>query len=99
MERSHLSGVKEFGDRLKALIFEQGYQTVEQFAHENAIPKGSLSKILNGKVDPKLSTLVKLATALGVSNSQLLDFHSRNQPALVMEKPNLPSRTKRKKTD
>ncbi len=97
MEPKDLNGLNEFGERLKGLIFEQGYQTVEQFAHENSIPKGSLSKILNGKVDPKLSTLERLAKALDISAGQLLDFKSR-QAMLVMEKPPASPRPKRKKS-
>ena len=49
----------------------KGYPTVELFAHEFNIPKSTMSRILNGKADPRLSTLVKIAESLNVNIADL----------------------------
>ena len=57
---------------LRRFILEGGYPSVERFAHENAIDKTTLSRILNGKREPRLSTLIKIAECL---NLTLNDFY------------------------
>lgn len=84
------------GQTIKRQITAKGYATVEVFAHENSIPKGTLSKILNGKVDVKVSTLFRIAHALGIAVPAL--FPSHNVPdSWVMERPASPYKTGRKK--
>ncbi len=41
------------------------YSTVEQFCWENDLNKATLSNFLNNKKDFRISTLVKIAKALG----------------------------------
>ena len=60
------------GERIKNLILAGGYESIELFAHENRIPKSTLSEILNGKNDPKLTTLAKICSGLEISLSELL---------------------------
>jgi transcriptional regulator with XRE-family HTH domain len=64
--------LKITGDRIKALVARRGYASVELFAHENRIAKSTLSEILNGKNDPKLTTLAKICSGLEISLSELL---------------------------
>jgi transcriptional regulator with XRE-family HTH domain len=59
------------GKNLRALIAKKGYRTIELFAHENDIDKGWLYRVINGKVDPSFSRVVKLAKALGVGLEKL----------------------------
>jgi transcriptional regulator with XRE-family HTH domain len=62
---------------LRRFILEGGYPSVERFAHENAIDKTTLSRILNGKREPRLSTLIKIAECL---NLTLNDFYLAGDP-------------------
>lgn len=70
-----LDPYQNLGQAIKRQIEAKGYPTVEGFAHEHAIPKGTLSKIVNGKVDAKYSTLLRIAQGLGISVSELLPAH------------------------
>lgn len=67
-----LDPLKAVGETIRRQIAVKGYPTVETFAHEHAIAKGTLSKILNGKVDVKVTTLFRIAQALGVGVPDLL---------------------------
>jgi transcriptional regulator with XRE-family HTH domain len=64
--------LKLTGERIKALVLRHGYNSIELFAHENRIPKSTLSELLNGKNDPKLSTLAKICAGLEIPLSELL---------------------------
>lgn len=65
--------LKRFGKRLKKLR-ESKDISLNMFAYENDIPKSSLSKIENGIIDFRFSTLLKIANALEVPLSELLDM-------------------------
>ena len=60
------------GERIKTRILAGGYDTVEQFAFENGISKSTLSEIINGKNNPKVTTLAKIASYLDITLSDLL---------------------------
>ena len=60
------------GEKLKQRILKNGYETVELFAHENGIPKSTLSELLSGKNDPRLTTLLKMCAALDILPADLL---------------------------
>lgn len=45
---------------------------MEVFAHEHDLSKGMLSKVINGKVDMRISTLSRIAQALELSLTDLL---------------------------
>jgi transcriptional regulator with XRE-family HTH domain len=70
-----LDPYQNLGQAIKRQIEAKGYPTVEGFAHEHAIPKGTLSKIVNGKVDAKYSTLLRIAQALGMNVTDLIPAH------------------------
>ncbi len=60
------------GERIRKRILGRGYPSIELFAHENGIPKSTLSELLNGKNDPKLTTLAKICAGLEITLSDLL---------------------------
>lgn len=66
----------KFGKYIEHLIIkEQGYRSLDAFALENhdKITKPTLYQICAGERDMKLSTLRKLANALGIKAATLLD--------------------------
>lgn len=65
--------LKRFGKRLKKLR-ESKKISLNLFAFENDLPKSSVSKIENGIIDFRFSTLLKIANALEISLSELLDI-------------------------
>ena len=90
-----LNTLKALGETIKRQITLKGYATMELFAHENDIPKGTLSKILNGKVDPKATTLFRIAKGLEMDLPDL--FRGGPLDSWNMEKPKSRHRAKRKK--
>jgi len=64
-------------ETLRQKITESGYPSFERFAYENAIDKTTLSRILNGKREPKISTLFKIASSLNLTLNDL--YLSGNQ--------------------
>jgi transcriptional regulator with XRE-family HTH domain len=64
---------KKIGQRIKALREQKGL-TIEKLAYENDLAKGNLSEIEKGLIDPKLSTLEKIADGLDVTLKELLDL-------------------------
>jgi DNA-binding Xre family transcriptional regulator len=64
--------LKLTGERIKGLLAKRGHASVELFAHENRIAKSTMSELINGKNDPKLSTLAKICSGLEISLSELL---------------------------
>lgn len=68
---------KAFGKHLKSLIKSQGYHSAYEFWIQESgehMSRANLDNILNGRVDPKISTLRKLAESLGISLNALIDF-------------------------
>lgn len=53
------------------------FTSVEHFASSTGVPKSLLSRILNLKADPKLSSLEKIAVALEVPVEDLLREKAR----------------------
>jgi transcriptional regulator with XRE-family HTH domain len=78
-----LDVLKHFGERIRERILRKGYASVELFAHENRIPKSTLSEILNGKNDPKLTTMAKICSGLEMTLSEL--FHDPSLDVWVRE--------------
>jgi transcriptional regulator with XRE-family HTH domain len=70
--RNELERIR-FGEALAKRIEESDYRTVEEFAHVTGVAKSTMSRILHGTTDPRLSTLQKLASALGLNVTQLLE--------------------------
>jgi transcriptional regulator with XRE-family HTH domain len=68
---------KAFAKHLKQLIKEKGYTSAYDFWVQECgehISRANLDNILNGRVDPKASTLRKLAESLDISFDSLVDF-------------------------
>lgn len=61
----------QLGERIRRLREERGWSQ-ESFAHEGGLGRSFAGAIERGEKDIRLSTLMKLARALGVSLSQLL---------------------------
>ena len=59
------------GDQVVKLRQKRGL-SLERLAYEAGISKGNLSDIENGKKDPRLSTLLLIASGLDISVSSLL---------------------------
>jgi len=64
---------KKFGVHLKKLR-EAKSLSLNMLAYENDLNKSTLSRIENGLVDPKLSTLNKIAESLEISLDELMKF-------------------------
>jgi len=58
--------------RIRKLRAEQGL-TQEQLARKANVSLGYLARLETGHHDPKLSTLLRIARALGVSVTELLE--------------------------
>jgi len=63
--------LKHIGEKIRAQILRRGYPSVELYAHENDIAKSTLSEIITGKNDPRLSTLAKICAGLDMTLSEL----------------------------
>ena len=61
----------QLGERVRQLREARGWSQ-EGFAHEGGLGRSFTGAIERGEKDIRLSTLIKLARALGVSLSQLL---------------------------
>lgn len=61
--------LKHIGEKIRARILRSGYASIELYAHENDIPKSTLSEIITGKNDPRLSTLAKICAGLDMTLS------------------------------
>lgn len=64
--------LKHIGEKIRSQILRNGYPSIELYAHENDIPKSTLSEIITGKNDPRLSTLAKICAGLEITLSELL---------------------------
>ena len=62
---------KKLGENLKKLRVKKDISQIE-FARILGVDRSFVSNVENGKNNPTLSTLRKIASALGVSTSELL---------------------------
>jgi putative transcriptional regulator len=62
---------RQFGERVRKLRKQHGWMLVE-LSVETGIGRVFLSNLENGKHEPKLGTIKKLAKAFGLTASQLL---------------------------
>ena len=63
--------LKHIGEKIRSQILRNGYASIELYAHENDIPKSTLSEIITGKNDPRLTTLAKICAGLEMTLSDL----------------------------
>jgi len=76
---------RQIGSRIRALRLDRS-ATLEQLASEANLTKGQLSKIENGKVSSPVSTLTRLAAALGVSPGQFFQADTGRPRAVLVAK-------------
>ena len=62
----------QLSQRLRNLRVARGY-TLEQVSEMTGLTRGVLSKVENFRVTPSLATLTKIASAFGVSMSELFE--------------------------
>jgi len=62
---------RQFGERVRKLRKQRGWMLVE-LSVETRLGRVFLSNLENGKHEPKLGTIKKLAKAFGLTASQLL---------------------------
>lgn len=76
--------IQEFGKTLKEKRETLSKKSQTLFAYEYELDSGNISRIENGKIDPKLTMLWRISEALGIPLSQLIkslednlgkDFH------------------------
>lgn len=75
----------QIGKRVRALRAERDI-TLDQLAREVRLTKGQLSKIENGKVSCPVSTLTRVASALGVHVGNLFDAQDTVARAVLVKK-------------
>jgi predicted transcriptional regulator len=69
--------LKALGQNIAKFIKKKGFQDAEKFAWEMKIPKSSLSRIINGKNDIRITKLVTIAKALNVKIDDLIKSSSK----------------------
>jgi transcriptional regulator with XRE-family HTH domain len=75
----------QIGKKIRALRTERDI-TLDQLAQEVKLTKGQLSKIENGKVSCPVSTLTRVASALGVHVGTLFDTHDSTARAVLVKR-------------
>ncbi|TLD71757.1 cupin domain-containing protein [Phragmitibacter flavus] len=76
---------EQIGQRIRALRSERNV-TLDQLAVEVKLTKGQLSKIENGKVSSPVSTLTRIASALGAQVGTLFNFSDQESRAVMVRK-------------
>jgi transcriptional regulator with XRE-family HTH domain len=64
--------VGNLGENLRAARVERE-MTQEEVAQRSDVQAGEISRIENGKRDPQVSTVLKIAKGLGIKPGQLLE--------------------------
>ncbi len=67
------------GDRMKKIRMRQD-RTLEEIARASGLTRSMISKVENGKAAPAVGTLMRIAAALGVQGSTLLEESSSEAP-------------------
>ena len=62
---------EEIGRKLAAVLEEKGW-SVRRFCQENDLSRSTVQNIINGRRNPSLSLLIRLAEALEVRAGELL---------------------------
>ncbi len=70
-------GFEVLASNLHRLAFEQSL-TLDAIAHAAGITAAQLQAILSGELDPELELLDRIAKALGVTASELIDEPTYN---------------------
>lgn len=84
---------QDFGVRVRALREKTGLSQ-EHFADRIAVSRGQMGKLENGKANPTLETIVKIAAGLEISLAKL--FETMNARPLWPDSASPSSRSKSK---
>lgn len=71
MENQPTNELTELGERIKNLIKEKGLKTMN-VAHDANLDSTNLRKYIRGTQDMRYTTLLRIASALGITPSELL---------------------------
>ena len=63
---------KRLGRRVEQAVTDAGYGSPDEFARGIGLPRSTFFKLRKGTLDPRFSTLMKIARGLGVSLSTLV---------------------------
>lgn len=75
----------QIGRKIRAVRTERDV-TLDQLAEKSRLTKGQLSKIENGKVSCPISTLMRVASALGIQVGALFDSDNTEARAVLVKK-------------
>ena len=90
LRRSDKTFYEKLGKRLGKLILEdRGYRSLDAFSleHHEYIAKPTLYHLVEGKRDPKLSTLRRLSEALELSLDELIGIWTNTSTTVVTLPP------------
>lgn len=73
VEQQELEFRRQFGLHLRRLRLETGLNQ-DEFAARARIHRSHIGLLENGRRDPQLTTILRVAKALGLTPAQLLDF-------------------------
>ncbi len=65
--------LQQIRNNTRKAIAQAGYPTVEEFAAEHSIDKSTLSRLFNGQREPRVTTLFRIAQALRMSFTGLVE--------------------------
>lgn len=71
METKHKNEVIELGRRIKAIIVEKKLK-IMNVAHDANLDSTNFRKYIRGSQEMKITTLLRIASALGVTASELI---------------------------
>ena len=76
-------------ENIRKEIALAGYRSIELFGHEHGIDKSTLSRVISGQREPKVSTILRIARALDISITRIF-----GEPQLpkVTDRPETPYR-------
>lgn len=64
--------IKTFGEIIKSTRMSVSKKSQTLFAYEYDLDSGNLSRIENGKIEPKLTMMWRIAEAMGIPLSELI---------------------------
>ena len=73
-------------ENIRKEIALAGYRTIELFAHEHCIDKSTLSRIISGQREPKVSTILRISRALDIQVALLFGESDLGQTPVQPEK-------------
>jgi transcriptional regulator with XRE-family HTH domain len=72
MDENRIQEIKELGERIKTMIKNKGLK-IMNVAHDANLDSTNLRKYIRGTQDMRYTTLLRIANAIGVTPSELLE--------------------------